>query len=520
MNLKQTALTAACAALFAPAAFAATPLACDKTDAVSRVSTCAPEVKMFIAGSSALGGALSTVAPVDLFDNTVDAAFPLTKVVDVASPNASAVSAWYGMSKAALTDGTSKRLFVVYNNNNGSAAGISQLLAKLGTVSEADVVSIGPTKNVANTSCVAGTAVSASGSVPAMTTANCSSHGFMQADIGISDTHPTELYKLYASATAKLTTLTNTPLAMQGFGIAVNPKLYEALVNQNIADGLLPSSCAAGANAIANATGAPGVSTAACQPSLKSADYTSLISKVGTIKSIDKLVPSVTLSGVAADDLLVLARRDALSGTQATSNIFFANNSCGNNRDAKGKLIAGVLGGKLDIVSNGTDATGGTNDSTTALSILAAATSTAVKTPLNSTTGYAIGVMGLTTPGSSDKFKFIKIDGVSPNFISTDGGTTYVGSYKLRQAMLNGSYKLQVASYASVKTKKDKGSVGDVYPAAVAAVIAGLKDSTQHDLTAIGYLDGATDSSPSAPKQSLVRRHDGNNCSPLVKAAS
>jgi len=518
MNLKQTAITAACAALFAPAAFAGTTLACDKTSTVTRVNTCAPEAKLFIAGSSALGGALSIVAPVDLFDNAVDASFPLMKIVDTASPNAAAVSGWYGMSKAALTGGTSKRLFVVYNNNNGSAAGVSQLLAKLGTVSEADVVSVGPTKNVANT-CVAGTAVSASGSVPAMEAANCGSHAMTQADIAISDTDPSELYKLYASATAKLTTLTSTPLAMQGFGIAVNPKLYEALVNQNIADGILPSTCASGANAIAIATGVPGTSTAACQPSLRSADYTSLVSKVGTIKSIAGLVPSVTLSGVPADDLLVLARRDALSGTQASSNIHFAANACGNNHDAKGKLIAGVLGGQLDIISNGTDATGGTNDSTAALTVLAAATSGAVKTALNATTGYAIGVLGLGSQGASDTWKFIKIDSVSPNFVSTDGGTTYAAAYKLRKAMLDGSYKFQVASYAAVKTKKDKGSVGDLFPAAVTAVIAGIQDSTQHDLTAIGYLDGATDSL-STPKQSKVRRHLGNNCSPLVKAAS
>ena len=524
MNLKKTALAAACAALFGPSAFAVTPLACDKTSTVTRVNTCAPEVKLFIAGSSALGGALSIVAPVDLFDNTVDAAFPLMKIVDTASPNAAvsgAVSGWYGMSKPAVTGGTSKRLFVVYNNNNGSAAGVSQLLAKLGTVSEADVVTVGPTKNIANT-CVAGTAVAASGSVPAMEAANCSSHAMTQADIAITDTHPAESYKLYASATAKLTTLTSTPLAMQGFGIAVNPKLYEALVNQNIADGVLPSSCATDANSIANTAGVPGTSTAACQPSLRSVNYTSLISRVGTIKSIAGLVPSVTLAGVPADDLLVLARRDALSGTQASSNIYFAANSCGNNHDAKGKLIAGVRGGQLDIISNGTDAAtgaGATNDSTAALTVLAAATSGAVKTALNATTGYAIGVLGLGSQGGSDQWKFVKIDGSSPNFVSTDGGATYAAAYKLRKAMLDGSYKFQVASYAAVKTKKDKNSVGDLFPGVPAAVIAGLQDSTQHDLTAIGYLDGATDN-PATPKQSLVRRHEGNNCSPLVKAAS
>ena len=49
-------------------------------------------------------------------------------------------------------------------------------------------------------------------------------------------------------------------------------------------------------------------------------------------------------------------------------------------------------------------------------------------------------------------------------------------------------------------------------PPYVFAVINGLKDSTLHDLTAIGYLDGGSN----AAKASLVTRIAGNNCSPLV----
>src|ERR1019366_1554339 len=106
-------------------------VACNTASAVNMVNTCVPEVKLYVAGSSALGGALANVIPADLFDTT---ATPVISILDNGSANGNAVSAWYGMSKSALTGGASKRLFVVYNNNNGSAAGVSQLLAKPGAI--------------------------------------------------------------------------------------------------------------------------------------------------------------------------------------------------------------------------------------------------------------------------------------------------------------------------------------------------------------------------------------------------
>lgn len=473
--MKIKLLAAACLALGASSSFAATTLACDTSSAVSRVNTCAPEAKLYIAGSSALGAALSTVVPADMFDTSV---LPIVAVRDTGSTNgttgANAVTAWYGMSKAALTGGTSKRLFVVYNNNNGSAAGVSQLLAKLdGSITEADVVTIGPVKGVA------GVCTATSGST---TSVDCASHALTAADVAISDTSAPELYKLYASAKAKLTTLVNTPLALQGFGVAVNDNLYRALQVRNVAEGLLPSTCVAGD------------ATAACQPSIRSADYASLVTKQGSIKT------AAALLGDSADTtVLTLARRDDLSGTQASSNIFFADNSCGNNHDAKGKLIAGVLGGQLDIIS--------TTDSTPALVVQSNVTTGTVKSALASTTGYAIGVLTLnTTPTAPGKF--VKIDGVSPNF-NADG----TADANQRNAMISGNYPFAMTSFAVTQVKPAKTSVAVTNPAVIPALIAGMKDSSLHNLKGIGYLDGGSD----ATKESLVHRTNGNNCSPLIK---
>jgi len=502
MNMKLKVISAVCLSMFAASAFAATaPLVCKTDTPVNFVNTCAPEATLFITGSSALGGALSAVVAADLFDSA--SAVTLVSVVDAATTNGYAAStivtgstptagtgaqkgeaAWYGMSKASVT-GTTKRLLVVYNGTNGSAAGVSQLLGALkGGPAETDVVTVGPTKNIANT-CLTGATANV---------VNCMSHLPTLADMAISDVNPTELYSLYTTAKAKLSTLTNTPLALQGMGVAVNDNLYSALQTANIRDGLLPSSCAAGDL------------TAACQPSVRSADYTSLVTKIGSIKTAAAFLHT---SGDAT--VLTLARRDDLSGTQASSNINFADNVCGgmgytttlgfNVSPFTGKLdktAAAVLGGGLNIIAAA--------DSTAALVVQANATGGAVKTALGATTGYAIGVISLTTADNAGKagWKYVKLDNVSPNVYNGAFDTTQ------RLQVINGNYKFAMTAFAAVPVKA--ANIAKNFPLVIPAVITGLKDSTLHNLTGIGYLDGGSD----ATKASLVKRTAGNNCSPLV----
>jgi hypothetical protein len=576
MNMKLKVIAAACMAMCASSAFAVVAnVACVTTDtqvtnavtgltstvpgAVMMVNTCAPEAKMFIAGSSALGSTLSAVVSADLFDTTTQ---PIITVKDTStSAQAANTTGWYGMSKAGLTNGVSKRLYVVYNKNNGSAAGVSIMLAKPATIPEATVVTVGPVSaKVANT-CVASATAN---------TVNCAASDVVTAgDLAISDVHPNELYKLYATATAKVSTLTTTPLALQGMGLGVSFELYKALQVRNIAEGLYPASLAT------PCTG--GDLRAVCQPSVRSADYASLITKAGAIKS------AATFLGDAADTTpLTLARRDDLSGTQASSNIFFANNSCGgmgygiggNNygvlpaataTDKNGfnynpatnkldKLAAAVMGGGLNIIGSATagvtdttqypgvlnimsaigggDVTNALNVTVNKSAVLATAADVAAGT-ISSVTGlavvavgevitpattggvpnYAIGVISLTSaPASSvDTWKFVKIDGVSPNY-KADGTV----SYKMREQFANGNYPFAMTAYAATPVKPAATSIGKLYPQVVQAVISGLKDSGLHDLAGIAYLDGAADVA-GTPKQAKVHRTAGNNCSPLIK---
>jgi hypothetical protein len=542
MNMKLKVIAAACLAMCASSAFAVVVpnVVCNTaatTDAVTgvvtpaavnMVNTCAPEAKMFIAGSSALGNALTAVIPADLFDTSV---VPLVTVKDTStSAQASKTTGWYGMSKASLTGNVSKRLYVVYNNNNGSAAGVSILLAKPATIPEATVVTVGPVSAKVARACVAGANA---------TTVNCAADDVVTAgDLAISDVHPSELYKLYATATAKVSTLTSTPLAMQGMGLGVSFDLYKALQVRNVAEGLLKATCVAGDL------------TADCQPSVRSADYTSLITKAGTIKT------AAAFLGDAADlNSLTLARRDDLSGTQASSNIFFANNSCGgmgygiggstygvvaaatavnrngfNYNPATGKidkLAAAVMGGGLDIIGSAAaaaapTATGAARNDTTSyagLTIMSAVGGGDVTTQLNAaavapaTVNYSIGAIGLGTvpANTTGTWKFVKIDGASPNY-NADG----TASYKQRTQFANGNYPFAVTAYAAVPVKPAATAIGKLYPQVVQAVIIGLQDSTLHDLPGIAYLDGVADVA-GTPKQSLVHRTAGNNCSPLIK---
>lgn len=474
-------------------------VACDTSSAVNMVNTCAPEANLYVAGSSSLGGALATVIQTDLFDASAQ---PVIKVLDNGSGNGSAgadaVSAWYGMSKATLTGGASKRLFVVYNNNNGSGAGVSQLLAKLGTIPEADVVTIGPAmtsaKNFDADSC------SVDGSSTTLTPViACTSHAPTPADMAISDVNVTELHKLETPSSGKLAaliTLTTTPLALQGFGVAVDASLYAALQVQNIADGLLPGSCA-------------GDLTAACQPSIRRADYTSLVAKDSSMKSAAAL-----LNNPSDDTVLTLARGNDLSGMLAASNIFFADNPCGNNLNSMGKTITGVVGGMLDIVAP--------TDSTANLVVQANATTNDVVAALNATgDGYAIGVLGLgIVPGGSDTWRFVKIDWVSPNFNADGSADAYQ-----RSAFSSGNYPFAMTFFAVAPVKPAKTStITTPGYTVVSTLINGLKDSTLHNLTGIGYLDHAANTEQSlvahggpATINGIANPLSGNNCSPLIK---
>lgn len=235
MKLKFNLIAGACLAICSASSFAAaadttvcaTPVsAADAAAAEKLVNNCKPAATVFVGGASTQSGNLLTVANAQLFDPT----FTPIQIQDNATASKANVKAYLGKAKAGLGTLGGKLIYVVYNYNNGSAGGVSQLLGKTPKLAdnlpantakyipEADVPFIGPAKDqftpdtkTANAFC--GTA--ATGVTSTATLVACNSHTTQTADLALSDVRAQELYAIYpAAAKGKVSTLTQIPLAL------------------------------------------------------------------------------------------------------------------------------------------------------------------------------------------------------------------------------------------------------------------------------------------------------------------
>lgn len=218
---------------------------------------------------------------------------------------------------------------------------------------------------------------------------------------GFSDTEYV-LNKLNLGISAELGTIgTETPTNVgQVFGLAVSYPLYYAMQKVDIAAGKIAATCddAPFTAAAPNLTGA-------CQPSTNRQKYSSLVG-LGSVTNKDG-----SLFGGAAGSVIQVQRRVGTSGTQSASNAFFLNTPCSTgaptgSRTPAGNNLAGTVsynGGKVVVVSN----EGSGN----------------VKTNLNAASNaniLAIGALSLeNTPSSTEEFAFVKLNGVSPNFLAS-----------------------------------------------------------------------------------------------------
>jgi len=439
----------------------------------------------YISGASAQANAVSAVLPTATFF-----ANP-TLVVKITGPGQN--DARWGMSNAAVTGGTSKPLLIVYRNSNGSGSGVRQLMAKRAVQNDgldaAAVAALGaiPTVGPAATSVVADsnvlklTGCGAISGAPGSFTAACTGTEKRSPDVALSDVNPAQLPGTMPSGPNYFTldqiAAASTRNAMQGFGIAVNPNAYLALQKQNVADGLLPATCI-GSAALPD-----------CQPSIRKADYASLISAEGNIKDSDSLFNSA----VAAGEVTVCRRVDT-SGTQATSNTFFLNNVCGN---------IGYQGAYNPL---------GATDSAPGTLVYNEGSGTGnAKTCLNNAAGYRLGVLSLeNTPTGTDTWKFVKIDGVSPNYTAA-GGVVQFDSNQ-RQQFASGAYTYALEMFSAVQPTATPDQL-----AFASALNTKLGDSTASNLAGIGYFDlpGTWVGNSLANQQTRVTRNN-NNCAPLM----
>lgn len=193
----------------------------------------------------------------------------------------------------------------------------------------------------------------------------------------------------------------------QGFGLAVSHPLYAALQK---AQGLIATTAADGEACDGN------YAAGACQPGINRQKYSSLVSASGVTNK------DGSLFGAPAGSVIKVERRVGTSGTQSSSNAFFLNTPCatgapGGSKSPAGTNTAGTTSynaGKVLVRSNN-----GSGD---------------VKTSLTnaSTAGeLAIGVLSLeNVPSATEKFAFVKLNGVAPNVDAKQRQTAIDGDYE------------------------------------------------------------------------------------------
>ena len=520
MKFRTHLIAGACLAACSSGAFAAaavcpatiaTPTSAAQAETI--VNNCKPAATLFIGGASTMSSNTLAIANSQIFDT---AAFTPIEIrpgaavtAVVPSLNASNFRAYLGVAKAGLGNNSGKLVYVVYNFNNGSAGGVSQLLGKTPKLAdqavdakkipEATVTFIGPAKDAntpdtktANTFC----GTTPSGLTSTTSLVGCNSYTTMTADLALSDVRAQELYAVYAAAAkGKPSTLTQVPLSFQSFGVAVSPLLYSALQT---------------------AQGLANDATAANQPSITRASYASLVSKNGAINSVESFLnANATVAGYTPPTgVLTLARRDDLSGTQAVSNMFFVNGQCGGNDKAlvakSVDMAVAKAGGLLGGLAIRQDVTGSASDDIAGqLDVQNNSTTGDVRTALNVAGAYAIGVVGTSSGGAQGAAgHFVKIDGISPNA----NGTNFRNATATRAQIATGAYPFAYTLYGMYVTKTINDAKNADKKLLVTAMLNGFKDSNLTDLSGMAYLDGAV-----AGKQSAYNRANSNNCSPIVK---
>jgi len=193
----------------------------------------------------------------------------------------------------------------------------------------------------------------------------------------------------------------------QAFGVAVSSDLYTAMFNDQKGAGKLPSTC------LVTDTGKP-----ECVPVVGKAQMSSILSDndfgnvYGTLGA-NYLAPSTLAVGTN----LNYARRVDTSGTQASAQVYFMGTQCNPNA--------------LAVVPQGSAT--GTNHG--AVTVYGIATTGNVRTLLNTTGQYTIGIMSGENAQSGQTWRWIRVGGMQmaenaqPDLVTTNTVSALDGRY-------------------------------------------------------------------------------------------
>jgi hypothetical protein len=189
---------------------------------------------------------------------------------------------------------------------------------------------------------------------------------------------------------------------------------------------------------------------------------------------------------------MILARRTDSSGTQASSNIFFANQAA---TAAKAALQA-TDNAPTVFPGNPADPTlANVNGS---VSVYEKTATGDVITAVSGAAGYAIGVVSLENAYSMTKSSsalkgalFVKVDGISPNLV-VDPVTGITSVDAKQRAGIIAGYPYVYAMQALTSAK-----LADPYKTIAANIVTKLQDPAAN-LTGIAYI-GSTDATKNTP---------------------
>jgi hypothetical protein len=486
MKLNQIAFAAL--AVVSAGAFAATTPLCTTapTTGAALLAQCSPEVTFFAAGGTAMRDAYKNVA-YTFFDNTKPLVYVKTLKSD-SSENKDIFAIYgYGATTANATV-AGKRLAVIVNTVNGSMAGVNLLVSGGKTGSLVNAVNGNEFNNTVQLQTAANQKAAVAYAPAGMTLSVDAATGYalpngtklqmatLPLNVGVadfklgwggdknnlinivfSDVRPTEAIPGQLAGgkwdTAKFPW---TTLAMQGFQVAVNNKMYAALIARDVAAGRIASACAAPTAALV-------VADMACQPTITSAEMATIMNG----KRPSSL--GIVSDGTGATKITLQRRVDS-SGTQSATQIFFTHVS--DALGSKTQAFASVLGATL---SDG-QTVGGSASANILIKVNGSSDSVAANVPAD-TTGYSIGVVS-NDKGSynaSTNIKSVKIDGFSPNFdgtaIDASAKATLAKGYPFQFEFGALAPSVQAAPQAAVAsmfkaglTNKDNAVKGVLYP--------------------------------------------------------
>lgn len=356
---------------------------------------------VYVSGASALSGSFANVVGANCFGGSTN--------VKSLTINGSTSDGRVTVCTTKSTDGQFSAPFaVVKRDTNGSFDGVGPVIDQSGLTKWADV-----------NNCDSATLQCGLDS----TTVRVPHAGLTDVDtnvwVGMANTTALSIPVTDPATTG---TVLNGGFAGQGFGVMVSESLYNAMMAKQVAEGRLP--VAAGGVSCAAGNYTPG----ACQPSISKEEYAAIVDG-GNFA----YVANGALTGDAG--VVNLCRRVETSGTQASSNVYFLNNSCGNASPTMGFKLPKTV----DLVnspsavafnsSSGDAVTGNYDDFGGAFGLFEGSGTgdarncvirrNGGKNPNNvaDTLGtYAAGWISLENAPAAG-WKLVKLDGVSPNAV-------------------------------------------------------------------------------------------------------